>query len=213
MSAEIQTGDVVNIDNQVIATGVTEEEYLEKYAPHFCEWVNGKVIRLSPVMEIHDVLNRYLAMLLEAYLSLRPIGVVRQAPYAMRLEHQREPDVQVILNDNPHERKPSYLDGPADICIEIVSEESVARDYGEKFAEYEKGGVREYWIVDPIRKDARFYRRSDDGVFIPLSSQDQTVRSHILKDFALHIPTFWQEPLPDILQIVDTVKAMVSEGA
>jgi len=42
--------------------------------------------------------------------------------------------------------KHTYPDGPADLAIEIVSEESRLRDRGEKFAEYEVGGVKEYWI-------------------------------------------------------------------
>ena len=43
------------------------------------------------------------------------------------------------------------MNGAADICIEVISPESVIRDRGEKFEEYERGGVGEYWIFDYLR--------------------------------------------------------------
>lgn len=66
--------------------------------------------------------------------------------------------------------------GPADICIEVVSEERIARDHGEKFAEYEKAGVREYWIVDPLRDTCRFNRLNEAGVYIPVGPGQDGVR-------------------------------------
>ena len=54
----------------------------------------------------------------------------------------------------------AYLDGPADLAVEIVSPESIARDRGDKFAEYEAGGVREYWLMNPARREALFYQFS-----------------------------------------------------
>jgi Uma2 family endonuclease len=46
---------------------------------------------------------------------------------------------------------------PADLAVEIVPTESRLRDRGQKLAEYEMGGVREYWIIDPERRQAAFY--------------------------------------------------------
>ena len=51
----------------------------------------------------------------------------------------------------------TYLDGPADVVVEIISPESRLRDRGEKFAEYEMGGVREYWLIDSERHEADWY--------------------------------------------------------
>ncbi|MEJ7756097.1 MAG: Uma2 family endonuclease [Nocardioidaceae bacterium] len=52
----------------------------------------------------------------------------------------------------------TYLDGAADLAIEIISPESIGRDRGEKFVEYEAAGIREYWLIDPERRQAEFYR-------------------------------------------------------
>src|SRR5689334_16122564 len=156
--------DIVQDEAQgeIIATDVSLEEYMERYAAHFCEWIEGVVITMSPVGLVHDKLTYYLRQFLEVFFELVPIGTVVSQPFVMRLpefpNRRREPDIAVILKTNPHELKDSYMDGPADICIEVVSKESTVRDYGAKFNEYETGGVTEYWVLDPIRKEAIFNR-------------------------------------------------------
>ena len=183
---------------EIVATDVPVEEYEEKYAPHFCEWVNGTVIKMSPVKDKHDKLTRYFAKLLEAYFEFRPIGQIRQAPFLMRLAgRRREPDLQVILHTNPHELADSGMNGPADICIEIVSLDSIQRDHGEKFEEYEKGGVGECWIIDPLRSETRFYRRNADGIFIRQEPDaNGNYRTPLLPGIVLHVPTLWEDDLP-----------------
>lgn len=45
----------------------------------------------------------------------------------------REPDLMVVLTAHEDCIKQTYLEGVADIVVEVVSQESVARDCGEKF--------------------------------------------------------------------------------
>lgn len=205
--------EIIHIPSgEIVATDVSAEEYEEKYASHFCEWVNGTVIKMSPVKEKHDKLSRYFAKLLEAYFELRPIGQIRQAPFLMRLSNRRrEPDLQVILFTNPNELTDSGMNGPADICIEIVSLDSIQRDHGEKFEEYEKGGVGEYWIIDPLRYESRFYRRNADGIFIR-QEPDAGGNYHtpLLPGLVLHVPILWEDDLPGPGTIVKSVEAMLS---
>ena len=92
------------ISGEIVATGVTVDAYMEKYAADFCEWVGGTVVKMSPIHVIHDMLSGFLRILFEAYFEQRPIGHVRQAPFVMQSNAdlpRREPDLQVILNDNP----------------------------------------------------------------------------------------------------------------
>ena len=89
------------------------------------------------------------------------------------------------------------MDGPADIVIEIVSEESIDRNHGTKFEEYEKGGVPEYWIIDPLHEESRFYRLHEDGRY---RRQAEDGGGHYetpaLPGLKLHVPTLWQDELP-----------------
>lgn len=194
---------------EIIARGVSFEEYLEKYAGDFCELVEGNVIKMSPIHQDHDELTRYFATLLSAYFEIKPIGQIRQAPFVMKMfpdSPNREPDLQVILNTNPGQLKPTYMDGPADICIEVVSPDSVDRDRGEKFVEYEKGGVGEYWIFDPIHKEALFYRLNAEGVYVPqYADADGNYRTPALPGLVVPVPTLWQEQLPGPIAVAQAM--------
>lgn len=193
---------------------VSAEEYMAHYAHDFYEWDDGRLVKMAPIQLRHAKLVSYLQKLLEAYFTLRPIGDVVGEPFVMRLDSvkgYREPDLQVILHTNPGQFTPTAMIGPADICIEVVSPESGDRDYGKKFLEYEKAGVREYWIVDPIRKAARLNRLTPDGIYADISPDAEgDYETPLLPGLKLHVPTLWAEPLPDILQIVEAVRAMLA---
>jgi Uma2 family endonuclease len=169
---------------------------------------------LSPVYLGHDRKTNYLRQLFEAYFSFRPIGQIVAAPFVMRLSNidsRREPDLQVILNEHLDRIKPTYTDGPADICIEVVSPSNASTDYGEKLVEYEAGGVREYWMFDQERQIAYFYRLHDQGVYtnIPLDKQGE-YQTPLLPGFRLTIATLWQEKLPTLLEVIEQVRASLN---
>lgn len=207
---------ISRIYGKVVATDVTVEDYMQNYAQHHCEYVEGVVIKLSPHSIEHSDLLKYFIHLIDAYFEMRPTGKLVLQPFVMRTEafpnRRREPDLLVIMNDNPHEVRGSYIDGPADLVIEIVSEESVERDHGEKFTEYEKGGVPEYWIVDRLHDECRFYRLGDDGKYRrQVEDAEGNYRTATLPGLVLHVPTLWQENLPGNVSIVGAVTKMLEE--
>lgn len=202
---------------EIIATGISEEAYLDKYAAHHCEWIDGTVIKMAPATLRHNTLIGYLATVLNAYFELRPIGVVVQSPFPQRLTEirvTREPDLMVILNDNPNELTNTAMNGAADICIEVISPESVKRDRGEKFEEYEQGGIGEYWIFDYLREEALFYRRSDEGVFVrQVEDAGGNYKPPLLPGLVLNVPTLWRDELPGPAATVRAVTAMLTSDA
>jgi Uma2 family endonuclease len=201
---------------EIVAVDVSETEYMEQYAEAHHEWVQGVVVKMSPISLKHAELTGYLRNLLQADFSLRPIGKVLGEPFVLRLEaagSRREPDLQVILQDNLANLKDTYMDGAADLCIEVVSPGSVAVDYGEKLAEYEKGGVGEYWIIDPIRRVCHFHRLTGEGIYQHHSAgEDGLYATPILPGFSLHVPTLWQAELPDYGTVWRNVQAMLKDS-
>jgi Uma2 family endonuclease len=198
---------------EIIAMDVSEDEYMERYAENFCEWVDGVVIKKSAITLKHDDMTSYLRELLRAYLALKPVGRIIGAPFVMRFQSPkscREPDLQVILKDNPGKLHKTYMDGAADICIEVISPGTESTDYGDKFKEYEEGGVGEYWIIDAIREECHFYCLTDKQLYKSQPIDDEgNYASPVLPQFKLHVPTLWQEALPNFYQVAETVKAMV----
>ncbi|HEX2621025.1 MAG TPA: Uma2 family endonuclease, partial [Phototrophicaceae bacterium] len=70
----------IRINGKMIAENVTYDEYMERYAAYFCEWIDGVVIQMSPVGWKHNKVITYICQLIEAYFELRPIGVINIQP-------------------------------------------------------------------------------------------------------------------------------------
>ncbi|MFN8528284.1 MAG: Uma2 family endonuclease [Anaerolineae bacterium] len=204
--------DVYTPAGDIIAANVSEDDYMARYAADHCEWVRGFVIKMSPTTDRHWELVFYLGLLLKAYLELRPIGTVRGEPFVMKLskDSRREPDLMVILQEHANRLTTTHLQGPADICIEVVSPESYQRDRVDKLYEYQKGGVTEYWIIDPHKQEALFYRRDKAGVYVGQPLEGEHYRPLALPGFALHVPTLWQDSLPQPGAVVSAVSAMLA---
>lgn len=99
---------------------------------------------------------------------------------------------------------------PANICIEIVSPATVSVDHVDKFSEYEQG-VPEYWIVDPIRGEARFYRLSDHGVYLPQDFDQLGRYTSPQTGLVLPVPTLWQKTLPNAIEVLESVREMLQK--
>ena len=56
------------------------------------EWVDGEVVMYSPASNRHQDLARFLTSVLGIYVETHSLGVIRPAPFQMKLEHGREPD-------------------------------------------------------------------------------------------------------------------------
>ena len=52
--------------------------------------------------------------------------------------------------------------------VEILSPSTRRRDLGIKRELFDRGGVREYWIVDPKALTVTIYRRQADGGLVPV---------------------------------------------
>jgi Uma2 family endonuclease len=172
----------------------------------WAEWVDGKVVMVSPASDRHQDLADFLTVVLRLFVEGRGLGWVRSAPFLMRLANiasGREPDLLFVATAHRDRVRETYLDGPADLVVEIVSAESRLRDRGEKFAEYELGGVQEYWIIDPGLRRADFYRLDPQGRYRPVETEaGGTYRSAAVPEFWLRPEWLWQAPLPSPVRVV-----------
>jgi Uma2 family endonuclease len=55
--------------------------------------------------------------------------------------------------------------GAPDLIVEVLSPSTLKYDWNYKFNLYEKAGVREYWIVDPIGKVVNIFIMQSDGQY------------------------------------------------
>jgi Uma2 family endonuclease len=207
MAQEIKDTDVAtNINAPSPLPKMTYEEFLAwaEDGTHV-EWVDGEVITMSPVSDKHQDVADFLAALLRLFAEANQSGIVRSAPFQMKLTTRpsgREPDVMFVSSARLDRLRNAYFDGAADIAVEVISPESQARDRGDKFYEYEQAGVREYWLIDPQRKQAEFYLLGDDGIYRLASTSDGIFHSRVLDGLYLKVEWLWQEPLPTLLSVL-----------
>lgn len=169
------------------------------------EWVNGEVIIHMTAKPLHqDVLN-FLNILLAQFVHLFNLGRVFIAPMQMKVSPEgsgREPDLLFVARAHLDRVLEDRLAGPADLIIEIVSDDSVSRDLDDKFFEYQEAGVPEYWIIDPRprRKRAWFYRLDERGHYqaAPIEP-DGRYRSAVVPGFWINVNWLWADALPDPL--------------
>ena len=168
------------------------------------EWVDGEVIFMSPLSTDHQEIGRFLLRALSEWVEFHGLGDIRYEGFLMKLETRpsgREPDILFVANENRGRLRNTYLDGPADLVVEIVSPESVERDRVDKFHEYQAGGVREYWLIDPQQRRAQWYQRGEDGLYRLAATEDGVYHSRVLPGLWLREAWLWQPPkLRDVLR-------------
>jgi len=202
------------ITGEIVAKNVSYEDFLRGYDGQHVEWVQGRVIKMSPVDERHDALSRFLDNLLQVYLELTGGGRVLQDPMVMRPGPDfpaRQPDLQVLLPESLGYLEQNAVEGPADLVVEVISPESARRDQIEKFAEYERAGVREYWILDPRNHSAQFWVLSE-GLFYEARQPNtgNVYQSSVLPHLHISVDLFWRDPLPGYVETLRLVEAMLA---
>lgn len=166
------------------------------------EWVDGEVLLMSPASTRHQDIADFLTAALRLFVEHHDAGRVLSAPFQMKLENGREPDVLFVASDHLDRLQDTYLDGPADLVVEIVSPESGPRDRGEKFYEYEAGGVPEYWLIDPARQQVELYRLGADRQYRLVQPADEDrYDSAVMPGLWLRASWLWQDPLPKVLDV------------
>jgi len=169
------------------------------------EWVDGEVAMYSPASNRHQDMVRFLAAILSVFVETSDLGVIRPAPFQIKLGPDlpgREPDLLFVAVDHLDRLKETYLDGPADLVVEIASPESIGRDRGDKFYEYARGGVPEYWLIDPEMEWAEFYQLEGGRYRMAFSGKEGRYDALVLTGFWLRVEWLWQEPLPKVLDVL-----------
>lgn len=185
---------------QVDAREMSFEEYLEAYDGVHAEWVDGQAYVMSPGNEPQGRLSRFLAAIIQYWADANGgLGETYVNAYPVRLSQDvaREPDVFFIRKEHADRVQGTFVDGAADLVIEIVSPSTRAVDRGVKYYEYEQAGVPEYWLVDPLRERVEAYRLGQRGVYEAVAlGEPEVLRSDVLQGLWLPVAWLWQQPPP-----------------
>ncbi len=72
-----------------------------------------------------------------------------------------QPDVIVVCDQGKLDRR--GVRGAPDFVAEVLSPSTAFHDHKRKREVYERAGVKEYWLVDPLERTIHIYRLDDNG--------------------------------------------------
>ena len=138
------------------------------------ELIDGQIYYMAPPTRKHQDIAGTLYRKIADYIDSNSGSCKTYiAPFAVFLNEDDknyvEPDISVICNPNklnergcvgapdvfivcnPEQIVRRNIKGAPDFILEVISPGTSKRDYIIKLQKYENAGVREYWIVDPIK--------------------------------------------------------------
>lgn len=135
----------------------TLEEYLnfDDGTDKRYELEDGVLVNMPPGTGKHEAIITLL--LVRFFLEIQKMGLPLQprpnGTEVLTKKQPRRPDICVITNEQAQsiENTSAILKTPPPLLVEVVSPESIDRDYNQKTIEYAAFGVLEYWIVDPLK--------------------------------------------------------------
>jgi Uma2 family endonuclease len=151
-------------------TKLTYEDYVrlpEDGLRH--EIIDGEhYVTPSPSLRHQQVSGR-LFYSIQQYLDGHPIGTIFYAPVDALLGKFDivVPDLIYISNERSRYMTAKNVQGPPDLVIEILSPGTARRDQKLKRDLYERVGVDEYWLVDPVQEIIDVYRSGPAGAYAP----------------------------------------------
>lgn len=165
---------------------------------------------MAPVSNEEDDLNGWLLSVIRVFAEQKDLGVVKGPEFMVRFARQKRrrlPDLMFIAKSRQSLLRKNHFEGAPDAIIEIVSTDSQTRDRRKKFMEYEKAGVREYWIIDPLTRTAEQYalRR---GKFVEVEPEAGVWHSTTLTGFFLKESWIWRRPLPTLVSALKELGAL-----
>ena len=145
-------------------------------------------VNASPIVR-HQVILYRLVLAISKYLEERPLVQLSFAPMGIPSQYDLDDRDLRFLGDKLHEIVIlNDIQGTPSLLIEVLSQSDMTQH-----SLYERTGVSEYWIVDPVADAVRIFRRNAAGRYeraAELSSGD-VLTSPLLPTLEIPIDTIF----------------------
>jgi Uma2 family endonuclease len=166
--------------------------------------IDGVIYMASPENIDANDLKGWLYTVMRLFARKRKLGRVFVSRVACRLDNKNAPEPDILFVSAKHEERirRGGIEGPPDLALEIVSPDSVERDYDKKRRQYQRFKVPEYWVVDEEEQKVTLLRLNARGRYQAIPARKGVFHSKALKGFRLDPRWLWQDPRPDELEIL-----------
>jgi Uma2 family endonuclease len=173
------------------ATQISFEDYLahDDGTDNRYELVDGKLSLMNPPTVQHFLIAKLIEQVLDAEIKrLQSAWIVfREAGVRTGANKSRLTDVCVVTIDQAKEliEQSAIFQSPPLLIVEIVSPDSIKRDYRYKRSEYAALEVPEYWIVDPLEAKVTVLSLEEGLYEEAVYAGDEQIRSQIFPEQTL----------------------------
>ncbi len=159
------------------------------------ELSEGELIMPPHPTETHQRVVLHLVLAFQSFVEANRLGIVRFAPLPVRLwpGKIREPDILFVSHAHA-DRIGEQTYGPPDLVVEVISPATRRVDRGEKFLEYARAGVSEYWLVDPDAQTVEVFVLIEEAYsLLGQFGLGERARSQVLAGFEVEIDEVFAE--------------------
>lgn len=177
---------------QVAGTRFSFEDYLtyDDGSDTRYELFDGELLPMTPPTGEHGAIVAFL--LIQFYLEIQRLGLtwqVRPGDTGVRTTPSRSrlPDLCMITAEQAEaiRHQVAILESAPFLVVEVVSPDSVNRDYRYKRSEYATLGIPEYWIVDPTTQKVSVLRLEEGFYEVSEFQGDDRISSPTFVELAL----------------------------
>lgn len=165
----------------------TYEDYLHIPGDKRYELIGGDLSMVPAPLTSHQLVLFNLGILLRQHVAERDLGCCFIAPVDVLLSDIDvvQPDVLYIAKARQGIVTEKNIQGAPDLVMEILSPTSKSMDRDIKRKLYEKFGVREYWIVDPVARSVEIFHMTDEGFErLQVYTSGSHAKSRLLEGFS-----------------------------
>jgi Uma2 family endonuclease len=158
------------------------------------EIIEGELIMSPAPYTIHQEVSLNIVVELTNFIRQKKIGRIYYAPTDIILSDINivQPDILFISKENLRIITEKNIKGVPDLIIEIISPATGYYDLRGKKDIYEKFGVQEYWIVDPMKQRVDIYLNFENKFELHQRLEKKGIlKSNILKGLDLNLDTIF----------------------
>lgn len=176
------TSALLSFEDYVAYDDGTENRY---------ELVEGELVEMTPPTFRHILIAKFIEQCLDAEIARLGLGwfCFREAGVRTGVSKSRLTDVYVLTPEQVSSliSRAAIAQTPPLLAVEVVSPDSITRDYRYKRTEYAALEIPEYWIVDPLESKVTVLTFNeglyDEAVFVG----DQSLLSPTFPELALTV--------------------------
>lgn len=177
----------------------TYTEYLKLGERIQYEVIDGQVYNMTPSPSVkHQSIATELITEFNLYLRKKACIVLGEIDVCLcgnkntdNVNEWVKPDIVIVCDKNKIHQ--SRIVGAPELIIEILSKSTAKIDKMIKFNRYQKAGVKEYWIVDPVYETIDVYVLHDhfykhNGTY----TNDEEIKVHIFEDLIIQLKNIFR---------------------